>query len=426
MYGLPRPAVPTGLVTLALAASVDCVPPRSCAKPPSAVVSWASGYHVRHDTDRAVLERYLSNHPRAVNSQYGFQCETLLHTAVALGRDDLVPPLLDRGADLGAHDRQRRTVLDAAAAAGRASVVALLLAKGADPNARASEEPPLYYAVTVLPGAASVTARFETTALLLKAGADVNAKGRDGRTTLFRALGPAVAGDDNGPVIELLLAHGADVRARDNQGGSTLEYAVSSGGSRRVVELLLDHGAEPIAPPGDAAALGGALSAAAFGGRVEIATLLIERGADLNWRYAGPLPLEWRSLPLAVALVVAPAEDRGTAARRREVAALLLARGADVTARNAAGETILHAVASAGDLPAIDLLLSHGADVGAADRSGFTALHRAVQHGRVAAAAALIASGADAQARADDGSTPIDLAANDGEMQALLRHHAAR
>jgi ankyrin repeat protein len=127
-----------------------------------------------------------------------------------------------------------------------------------------------------------------------------------------------------------------------------------------------------------------------------------------------------------VALVVAPAEDRGTAARRREVAALLLARGADVTARNAAGETILHAAANAGDLPAIDLRLSHGADVGAADRSGFTALHRAVQHRRVAAAAALIASGADAQARADDGSTPLDLAANDGEVQALLRHQAAR
>ncbi|HEX9368265.1 MAG TPA: ankyrin repeat domain-containing protein, partial [Vicinamibacterales bacterium] len=187
--------------------------------------------------------------------------------------------------------------------------------------------------------------------------------------------------------------------------------------------LLLQRGADKRGAARDDAALGAALSSAADGGYIEIAALLIDRGANVNWRYDGPLRADWQAMPLAAALV-ARSSDKLTIARRRDVALALLAHGADVNARNERWQTLLHAAATAGDMPVIELLLSHGADIAPMDHDGFTPLHRAVQQGHLDAAARLIEAGADATTPAADGTTTLALASKDREMEALIRRHA--
>src|SRR5439155_665865 len=183
---------------------------RLCHTAPGAIEYWGSGKWLRRPEDRTDLDAFLATHPGAVNGLYGAACETPLHTAAGRGREDVVP---------------------------------------------------------------------------------------------------------------VLIARGADLRARDKQGTAALAYAVGTG-NLNVVKLLLGRGADRTgSDTTDDVALGQALSSAAYAGHVEIAALLMDRGADVNWRYRGPLPLEWKSLPLAVALTVARSSAREPVmARRREVA----------------------------------------------------------------------------------------------------------
>lgn len=381
--------------------------------------------HVRSSGDSANLEAFLTKYPDVVNKQFGASCQTPLHGAARLGREDLARLLIAHRADLRARDKYGDTPLQTAAMSGRANVVTVLLASGADANAIGPrEEPPLRKAIAGLPGADDLATRLEVTTLLLAAGADINAKGPDGRTALLSAIGGAPLAYNNDRMIEFLLEHGADVHSRDLQGGGAIGYAAGAGNGK-VLKLLLNRGADKDGSGKDAAALGEALSSAAYGGYVDIAALLLERGADVNWRYRGPARVdEWHALPLAAALMVARSADKPAMARRHEVALALIAHGADVNARKESGETLLHDAAADGDLAAIDLLLSHGATVGARDGAGFTPLHRAVQKGHVDAATRLIASGANGRAAAADGTTPLSLADGDPEMEALIHRYA--
>jgi ankyrin repeat protein len=399
-----------------------------CAAAPQAIDYWASGPWRRRPEDRTELEAFLTRHPGAVNAPYGTTCETALHSAARRGREDVAPVLIAHGADLRARDFRGETPIPVAATLGEAKIMTWLLAAGANANAGApTDKPPLHNAVAGVPGAMDAESGLAVTRLLLAAGADVNATDPgSGRTALIDAIGsgPRASDVDIEPMVALLLAHGADVHAPDRQGTAALAYAAGTG-NRCVVALLLDYGAGTDgAGKKDEVALGDALSGAAYQGYVEIAALLIDRGADVNWRFRGWQPLEWRALPLAAALTVARSANEPTMARRREVALALLAHGADVNARNESEETLLHAAAIDGDMAGLELLLSHGAAVAARDRAGFTPLHRAVQNAHVAAATRLIAAGADPSAVTTGGTTALALASGDGEMEALIRRHA--
>ena len=223
----------------------------------------------------------------------------------------LATELLDGGASADARDRFGARPLSHAARNGRLEMVELLLARGAPINARnLAGATALYYAAER--GHVAVVQK------LIAQGADVKLTGRSG---LSPVAAGAYAGNDT--IVDILIAHGADERAPDETGKPPIVYAaarakldvvrrlltrdvdvnaryvhdltllmwaagadekVAESDALKVVTYLLDAGAHV----DDRDARGRtALMIAAEGGRSEIATLLISRGADASLRDRG-------------------------------------------------------------------------------------------------------------------------------------------
>jgi ankyrin repeat protein len=92
-----------------------------------------------------------------------------------------------------------------------------------------------------------------------------------------------------------------------------------------------------------------------------------------------------------------------------------LRRGADPNARDAAGNTPLHAVVWRDNPQAVRILLEHGADPNARNRRGVPVLHEAIRRKRKEMSLLLIEAGAAVDDHADDdGSTPLHWAAKAG------------
>ena len=102
-----------------------------------------------------------------------------------------------------------------------------------------------------------------------------------------------------------------------------------------------------------------------------------------------------------------------------ELANVLIDRGADVNARstNSMKNTPLHAAAAGGNVQAVDLLLKRGADANATQEGGWTALHSAAQSGNRAMVETLIAQGADVNVRAANNQSPLDMALLKGHQE---------
>jgi ankyrin repeat protein len=113
-----------------------------------------------------------------------------------------------------------------------------------------------------------------------------------------------------------------------------------------------------------------------------------------------------------------------------ELATALMDAGANVNARstNAMKNTPLHAAAAGGQETAVGVLLKHGADVNAAQEGGWTALHSAAQSGDRAIVELLLAHGAQPNLRAANNQAPLDLALSNGrhEVAALLEQLGAK
>ena len=213
------------------------------------------------------------------------------------------------------------------------------------------------------------------------------------------------------------------------------------------VKSLLESGADPnwvVIPWGKnsvAAYLSGVtmLNLAILRDRLDIAQLLVEKGADVNRADSNAPALR----PLHYA-----ADSRGYQhVPSAPLVALLLAHGALADARDAAGASALHdAVRSNTDASAAvaALLIKGGAAIDAHDFAGDSPLAYAAKYGSVPALEALIAAGATPDGRISaptdrDGksaynptpwavaATPLILAAAAGQSQtvtALLQHKA--
>ena len=144
--------------------------------------------------------------------------QALLHEAARLGRDDVIPALLQAGAALEAHDAKGYTPLILASYHGHESTTILLLDHGADPDgqdAGRGNTPLMGVAFKGYVGIAH---------LLLTAGADANQRNLAGQTALMNAV---MFGHVT--IAETLLAAGADPNVVDVAGNSPATIAHMQG-----------------------------------------------------------------------------------------------------------------------------------------------------------------------------------------------------
>ena len=180
----------------------------------------------------------------------------------------------------------------------------------------------------------------------------------------------AIEIDDERGVVEL-LKRGVDPDTVTPKGDSILMVAARSS-KPGVVKAIL--GARPKVNSRNANGET-ALMLASIAGRVDVARMLLDSGADPN-------------LPGWTPLIYAAVNNHVNVAR------LLLSRGAQVNATAENGLTALMMAAREGQLPMVLLLLEHGADVNYTSPFGMNALGVAIDKGRHDVATALARAGA--------------------------------
>ena len=151
-----------------------------------------------------------------------------------------------------------------------------------------------------------------------------------------------------------------------------------------------------------------ALHWAAMKGRLDLAEMLVDAGADLEagTRLGGHTPLHVASRAAQASLVDA-----------------LLGAGADALAATETGATALHFAAAAGSPQAIEALVRHGADPDAREPEwGQTPIMFAAAAGRAGSVRALLDAGADASLSA----YVLDVVARDAWDQLDRRERNAR
>lgn len=131
--------------------------------------------------------------------------QELLFEAARLGRDDLIPVLLEAGADIEAADAKGHTALVLATYNGFETTAELLLGHGADPNGTTTSGSPLMG--VAFKGHIAIARR------LLAAGADPNLRNAAGQTAVMMG-----ALFDRREIVALLLDAGADGDAVDAAG----------------------------------------------------------------------------------------------------------------------------------------------------------------------------------------------------------------
>lgn len=243
---------------------------------------------------------------------------------------------------------------------------------------------------------------------LVKSGADVNAVAKPSGIT------PLMCAAHNPAKAAILLSAGADVNARTDGGHTALLLAADYDGAGETVEMLLAWDADVNARSVLPVPINTAIARAAMRGDVEVIIMLLARGATLN-------DLEKSDLGKGSAAFLVSVIRGDT-----NLASFLLERGADVETRfegrdTPKGSTPLMWAPWWGFPEMVKLLLKHGDSIEARDGEGLTALMYAAaakDRGNTEVLETLLAAGADAKATTPAGESAASMAQLYGKQPA--------
>ena len=183
------------------------------------------------------------------------------------------------------------------------------------------------------------------------------------------------------------LKNGADVNAANDNDFTVLMYAAAFNSNPKVIETLIDKGANVNAKTNDGNT---ALIQAFLNPNPKVIETLIDEGADVNAKMNNGTTV----LMFAVMGNNSP-----------ETIKMLIDEGADINAKGKDGFTaLLFAALVSQDPKVVETLIDAGADVNAKNNDGGTALMLAATSQKIDAIKALLKAGADANVIADNGN----------------------
>ncbi|XP_077358941.1 ankyrin-1-like isoform X42 [Festucalex cinctus] len=356
-----------------------------------------------------------------------------LHLASKEGHVEVVAELLQQGANVDAATKKGNTALHIASLAGQMEVVKELVTHNANINAQSQNGfTPLYMAAQ--------ENHLDVVYYLLENGSSQSIATEDGFTPLAVALQqghdqvvslllendtkgkvrlPALhiaARKDDTKAAALLLQsdHNADVESkmmvnRTTESGFTPLHIAAHYGNINVATLLLNRGAavdfkarNDITP----------LHVASKRGNGNMVRLLVERGAKIDARTKdGLTPLHC-----------------GARSGHEQVVEMLLSRGAPILSKTKNGLSPLHMATQGDHLNCVQLLLHHDAPVDDVTNDYLTALHVAAHCGHYKVAKVIVDKKANPNAKALNGFTPLHIACKKNRvkvMELLLKHAAS-
>ncbi|XP_028163008.1 transient receptor potential channel pyrexia [Ostrinia furnacalis] len=311
-----------------------------------------------------------------------------LFWAAFLKLANLLPHLVDAGADPLYYDALGLSPLHVAAFSGSTECASYLLSCGSDPNYMPRCFAPLH--------CAAFGNSVQVANLLISHGASVHAAVK--YVNCEGGLLHCAVRANSVECMKLFISHGVDVNQIEPGGTNAIHLAADLGMTQCLTILLETPGADANVRTRVGDRESTALHLAADGGFVDCVDLLLSKGADAtlkNHRGFTALHLAARAASLEC------------------VESLLRKGNAEPNAMDFDMRTPLHAAIGKSDSACdiIETLISWGANVNQKDEYGFTPLHLAALDGLSACVETLIYHGADVTTRSKKGNSALNVIA---------------
>ncbi|MFT5470429.1 MAG: ankyrin repeat protein [Verrucomicrobiales bacterium] len=389
------------------------------------------------------VRRWLDENPKLIDVK-GSDGAPAVIMAVQKNHIEVLQLLIERGADINQHSKDRTTALTDAAMGGHLDAVRLLLKHGAEVNPSLPDggavSTPLNAAATTVQVSPLFHAFYERSLMHYSPDGSPTEEALEQFGREFAAVDPAAfegtlqemvaklykplpepIREAKRAVFRLMLEAGADPKK------DLAIFSAAVSGESEMVRLLLEGGADPNAEDSMLTTLGAALSTLA---PISLIQQLLDAGAD-PLRDPNPHPsIGYSSLWWAVRFENEDAIDAMldslkpddltevqhsmvfTDVLRSDPSHLqsVLDAGFNVNAKGALGWTPLNKAAQMATIEHLRLLLDAGADLEVKDSAGFTPLHTAADFGQAEHVKSLLKHGANVHAENPKRGTALVVA----------------